>query len=79
MRYVTSVERMAQQKERELGIERETSFVLRLLESRLGSVDETLVERVRRLPIDRVEDLGVSLLNFESEADLVRWLDDAER
>lgn len=74
MRYVTSVERRAIQQ----GIERETSLVMRQLAYRLGTIDPEIEERVRRLPIDRVEDLGVSLLNFENESDLVRWLDSLE-
>jgi len=62
----------------ERGIEREMSLALRLLRRRFGAVDESLIERVRRLPIDRVEDLSEALFDLDSEADLVRWLDEAE-
>ena len=58
----------------EQGIERETALVLRLLNRRLGSLGAALVERVQQLPIDRLEDLGEALLDFECEADLVAWL-----
>ena len=71
MRYVTSVERRAKEEEA-------VSLVTRLLRRRFGDVDEGLVERVRHLSVARVEDLGEALFSFENEADLVRWLDEAE-
>ena len=58
----------------EQGKEREITLVLRLLNRRLEELDETLVERVRQLPIDQVEDLGEALLDFEGEEDLRHWL-----
>jgi len=78
MRYVTSVERRAIEQGIEQGIDREVSFVVRLLDRRFGKLDETLVERVRRLPIDRVEELGENLFDFETEADVQNWLDRLE-
>ena len=59
----------------EQGIEREVSLVLRLLRRRLGEIAPEVEERIRGLSVDRVEDLGEALLDFESEADLLRWLD----
>jgi len=71
MRYVTSVERRAKEEEAVL-------LVTRQLHRLLGTIAPEVEERVRRLPVSRVEDLGVSLFDFNSEADLVRWLDGVE-
>ena len=49
-------------------------LVLRLLNRRLGPLDDALAKRVRQLPIDWVEDLGEALLDFETEEDLRNWL-----
>ncbi len=51
------------------------SFVLRLLNSRLGLISQTLEEKVRQLPLNALEDLGEALLDFQTEADLSTWLD----
>jgi hypothetical protein len=34
-----------------------------------------LVEQIRQLPIETLENLGEALLDFENEADLVNWLE----
>jgi len=60
----------------EQGIERGIERVaIRLLNRRLGSLSPELDRRVRSLPVDRLEDLTEALLDFESEADLIEWLD----
>lgn len=56
------------------GIEREIALVLRQLTRRLGSLNPSFEEQIRSLPIEQVEDLGVALLDFQGEADLVNWL-----
>jgi hypothetical protein len=33
------------------------------------------VEQIRQLPIEALENLGEALLDFESAADLVNWLE----
>jgi len=47
---------------------------LRLLDRRLGGVDSPLRDRVRQLSLDDIEALGEALLDFETEADLIKWL-----
>lgn len=56
------------------GIEREIALVLRQLSRRLGSLNPSFEEQIRSLPIEQVEELGVALLDFQGEADLVNWL-----
>ena len=57
----------------EQGIER---VVMRLLHVRVGSIAPQVEARVRDLKVDRLEALSEGLLSFDSEADLVRWLEE---
>jgi hypothetical protein len=41
----------------------------------LGVIPANLVEKIRQLPIETLESLGEALLDFQSEADLVNWLE----
>jgi len=60
----------------EQGIEREAvSLVMRLLNRRLGSIAPEMEAQIRALSVDRLEDLGEALLDFQSEADLIDWLE----
>jgi predicted transposase YdaD len=54
--------------------EGEQSLVLRLLNRRVGKIDSSLIERVRGLSIEQLEELGEALLDFSSIADLEAWL-----
>ncbi len=56
------------------GIRRESEFVLRLLQRRMGVVPEEWLARIRSLPIEQIEALGEALLGFESLTDLEGWL-----
>lgn len=51
------------------------SMVLRQLTRRLGTVDQSLQERIQRLSLAEVEDLGEALLDFDRVSDLAGWLD----
>jgi flagellar biosynthesis/type III secretory pathway protein FliH len=51
------------------------SMVLRLLTRRLGAVEPSLQERIQRLSLAQLEDLGEALLDFDSAGDLAAWLD----
>ncbi len=50
------------------------AVVLRLLGRKLGMLPAALVDRVRSLPTETLEDLGEALLDFGSVADLEAWL-----
>jgi Domain of unknown function (DUF4351)/Putative transposase, YhgA-like len=67
MRYVTTFERDARQQ----GV---LSVVTRLLNRRLGNIDEAISERVRSLSTEELEELSEALLDFTSVTDLTDWL-----
>jgi predicted transposase/invertase (TIGR01784 family) len=50
------------------------SFVLRLLNRRIGLITPNLEEKIRQLPLNILEDLGEALLDFHTETDLINWL-----
>jgi hypothetical protein len=52
----------------------EIELVLRQLKRRLGSLTAAQEEAVRMLKLRRIEALGEALLEFNSRADLDRWL-----
>ncbi|HEY6328045.1 MAG TPA: DUF4351 domain-containing protein [Blastocatellia bacterium] len=50
------------------------SLIVRLLEKRIGSVSARSLKRIRSLPADQLDQLGVDLLNFGGPRDLAKWL-----
>ena len=54
--------------------EGEQRLVIRLLNRRIGNIDESLIERIKGLSIEQLENLGEALLDFSSVADLETWL-----
>jgi Domain of unknown function (DUF4351)/Putative transposase, YhgA-like len=67
MKYVTSFERSGM-------LQEALSIVTRLLNRRLGTLDEALLEQVRSLSIGELEALSEALLDFTSVTDLTNWL-----
>jgi endonuclease III-like uncharacterized protein len=63
-----------QQERREV----EIALILRQLTRRLGEVDPSLSDRIRRLSSLTLEALGIALLDFSELADLVAWLEQQE-
>lgn len=60
----------------ETGMQQEAQkLVLRLLNRRVGTLEPSLEERIRELPLVRLETLGEDLLDFTEMSDLVNWLD----
>jgi Domain of unknown function (DUF4351) len=73
MKYVTSFERSGI----EIGRQEQTLLlVTRLLNRRLGNIDEDTKERVRSLSTEELERLAEELLDFTSVNDLTNWLSD---
>ena len=72
MQYVTSFERSGIEKGKQ---EEALSLVTRLLNRRLGDIEDTLLERLNSLSVSELEALGEALLDFTSVADLVNWLE----
>jgi len=59
-----------------LGEERKAlSIALRLLNRRIGLLDEAAEARVRELSINQLDDLSEALLDFATPIDLDHWLD----
>ncbi|MEH2118882.1 DUF4351 domain-containing protein [Nostoc sp.] len=52
----------------------EQRLVLRLLNRRIGEIDTSLLEQVKVLSLEQLENLGEALLDFSSVADLETWL-----
>lgn len=55
--------------------DREKRFIMRLLQRQIGTVREEIQARLVTLSLEQMEALGEALLDFESEADLLNWLD----
>jgi heme oxygenase len=68
MKYVTTIERMAEARGGK-------SIILRLLNRRFGEVSPIVLEQVERLSIAQLESLGEALFDFETIADLTAWLE----
>ena len=56
------------------GKAKEQALILRLLTRRVGNMPNQLQERIKSLPLERLEALGEALLDFTSMADLEAWL-----
>jgi len=54
--------------------EGEQDLIVRLLNRRIGKIDASLIERIKGLSIEQLENLGEALLNFSSVANLEAWL-----
>ncbi|MFM6480708.1 MAG: DUF4351 domain-containing protein, partial [Microcystis panniformis] len=58
----------------EQGRIQEANLVIRLLQRRFGEIPQNLEETIRNLPVERLEDLGIALLDFNTLTDLDNWL-----
>ncbi|MBE9000401.1 MULTISPECIES: DUF4351 domain-containing protein [unclassified Nostoc] len=54
--------------------EGEQHLIIRLLNRRVGEINESLIERIKGLSIEQLENLGEALLDFSNIADLEAWL-----
>jgi hypothetical protein len=72
MKYVTTIERMAEARGQVLG---ERSVILRLLNRKVGTIPDHTLDRINALSIAQLESLGEALLDFGTIADLTTWLD----
>jgi Domain of unknown function (DUF4351) len=54
--------------------EREQILIMRLINRRIGEIDSSLIDRVRGLSIEKLEELGEALLDFSAVTDLEAWL-----
>ncbi|WP_243147059.1 DUF4351 domain-containing protein [Scytonema sp. UIC 10036] len=54
----------------------EQKVIIRLLNRRLGEIEARLIEQIRKLPVQQLEELAEALLDFSTVADLEQWLRD---
>jgi predicted transposase YdaD len=66
----TRVYREAKAEGELIGEAREQALILRQLTRRVGKMSNQLQERIKSLPLERLEELGEALLDFTSIADL---------
>jgi predicted transcriptional regulator len=52
----------------------EADLLIRLIQRRFGEIPQNLEEIIRNLPVERLEDLGLALLDFDTLTDLDNWL-----
>ncbi|MTJ32899.1 DUF4351 domain-containing protein, partial [Aphanizomenon sp. UHCC 0183] len=79
MPLISPTEQLAMERGIEKGIERgieqgEQQLVIRQLNRRIGEIELSLIDSIRRLTIDKLELLGEALLDFSSVTDLEQWL-----
>jgi len=65
----------ARQELRQELLERERSLILRLLTRKVGEIPMTTKSQIEALDLTQLEELGESLLNFATLADLSEWLE----
>ena len=80
MPYITSIERMGIAEGLEQGLaqgrqEGQRSLILRLLTRQVGEVPEGVRDRIKQLPIEKLEAIGEALFDFTQLADLAQWLE----
>jgi predicted transposase YdaD len=79
MPYITSIERAGQLEGELIGEQRgelkgEQKVILRLLNQRVGEIQPPLIEQIRKLSVEQLEELTDVLLTFSTVADLEQWL-----
>ena len=73
---------LARQEGEQRGLQRglqqgEQQLIIRQLNRRIGEIESSLIERVQKLSVEQLEELGEALLDFTSVADLQTWLQSA--
>ena len=64
----------AEERGEQLGKRREETLIVRLLNRRVGDISPQVQDRIKSLPLERLEDLGEALLDFSEMEDLTNWL-----
>lgn len=54
-------------------------LIIRLLYQRFGEIDSLLIDRIKKLSVDKLKDLREALLDFSKVADLENWLNKQKR
>ena len=69
----TGIEQGIEQGRKE-GLQRESALILRQLKRKIGELTPEIEEQVKGLDIEKLENLGEALLDFEQQEDLIAWL-----
>jgi len=59
---------------RQEGLQRESKLILRLLKRKIGQLQPEIEDQVNGLDIEKLENLGEALLDFENLEDLINWI-----
>ncbi len=65
----------AEDRGRKLGERREEVLIMRLLNRLVGDLSPQIQEKIKSLPLEKLDDLGEALLDFDGTEDLTTWLD----
>ena len=71
MPYITSIEIRGEQRGELKG---EQKVIIRLLNQRVGEIKPPLIEQIRKLSVEQLEELTDVLFTFSTVADLEKWL-----
>ena len=71
MSYITTGERIGYERGQQ---EQAQTLVLRQLQKRMGELPEEIIEEIKTLSVEKLEELGEALLDFFDMEDLLRWL-----
>jgi predicted transposase YdaD len=75
MPYITSIERAGQLKGELIGeLKGNQKLVIKLLNRRIGELKPLVIEQIRKLPVEQLEELAEALLDFSTVANLEEWL-----
>ena len=66
---------LAKQEGLQEGLQKEKRLIIRLLNRRIGEIDSLLIQKVQELTVEKLEELGETLLDFTSVTDLETWLE----
>lgn len=72
---LAATERLGFEQGIQQGIQQQITFIMRMLNAKIGNLSPELESQVRSLPINELQDLGIALLNFSSLEDLISWLE----
>jgi Domain of unknown function (DUF4351) len=65
----------AEDRGRQIGKRHEENLIIRLLNRRVGAISLQLQEKIKTLPLEKLDNLGEAILDFVEIEDLTTWLD----
>ena len=75
---IMRLEPLYQRDREQAKFEGKQDLILRQLNRRIGEIDASLIEQVRGLSVEQLENLGEALLDFSNVTDLETWLNQQE-